>query len=597
MKERKPSAAGKSLNLPAAKSLVSSVFFSSVLYLTLLFVVKRSFFSVLSVLLILVAAPGNHACAQLISYDPEFATLPAIDTSLPVGSLDGGVTVNLSGGASYEIPIKMAPGTAGMVPKLSLVYNSQGGNGMLGKGWSLSGLSAISRSGHDYYHDGQATSIEWNNNDVFHIDGSRMHVLTGTNGGANAEYAPEQENYTRITQQGTFNNSPLWFNAVLKDGTNIHYGELRYSGVRSTTGSEILTWKISSMQDPFGNEIQYEYENVNDEHRLSRIYYTVNTSQGITASNVVRFIYKERSDKETYYVGGSTYKSNSLLEQIEVYNYEEGTVRTYLMNYFFDGDYSMLQRITEVGTVGTGLNSTVFQYKSNANPYGLTNATVSGIRGPYSDVDPTSGPSEFYDYQITMDFNKDGYTDIIRLVKNVTQNSTCQFPPPFSNFPAELHSFTIGFFKNDRNNNFAKVYEQPFFSICNSQMYDGESYKKALRRENFQVGDFDGDGVEDLAVFCRFPDIGGGYNNIKSTIFYTNLKNVAAGGQLTTTSILPPSGVTLSVTDDLHPSSGDFYSSLAYAYTGDYDGDGVSEILTSVATGVHLTTWPEGMYK
>jgi RHS repeat-associated protein len=555
--------------------------------------VKRSFISLLSVLLILVAATGNRAYAQAISYESEFASIPNIDPNLPVGSLDGGVTVNLSGGASYEIPIKMAPGTAGMVPKLSLVYNSQGGNSILGKGWSLSGLSAISRSGRDYYHDGQATSIQWNNDDIFHLDGSRMHVLSGTNGAANTEYAPEQENYTRITQQGTFNNSPLWFNAILKDGTTIHYGELRSSDVRNTAGTEVLTWKISSMHDPFGNEIQYEYENVASENRLSKIYYTVNTSQGITASNEVRFIYKERSDKETYYVGGSEYRSNSLLEQIEVYNYEEGTVRKYLMNYFFDGDFSMLQRITEVGTVGTGLNSTVFQYKSNSDPYRLTNTPVSGIQGPYSDVSPMYGPEELYDYQISMDFNKDGYTDVVRLVKTVTQNNACQLPYPYNNFPAELHNFTIGFFKNDKNDNFIKVHEEPFFSICNTQMADGKSYKKVLRRDNFQVGDFDGDGVEDLAVFCRFSGTGSDYNTITSLKFYTNLKNVTLGGQPVVTSMAPPVRL-LPLIDDINKDpKRDPYYNLTYAYTGDYDGDGVSEILTAIrsTSNNNGTTW------
>src|SRR5687768_7892548 len=53
--------------------------------------------------------------------------------------------VDESGAATYSIPIYAVPGTAGVTPKLSLNYSSQGGYGPLGKGWSIGGLSSITR--------------------------------------------------------------------------------------------------------------------------------------------------------------------------------------------------------------------------------------------------------------------------------------------------------------------------------------------------------------------------------------------------------------------------------------------------------------------
>ncbi|WP_425386953.1 SpvB/TcaC N-terminal domain-containing protein, partial [Elioraea tepidiphila] len=52
-------------------------------------------------------------------------------------SLPGSFEVTEAGAASYAIPIQVPPGAGGIEPKLSLVYRSQGSNGLLGVGCDL----------------------------------------------------------------------------------------------------------------------------------------------------------------------------------------------------------------------------------------------------------------------------------------------------------------------------------------------------------------------------------------------------------------------------------------------------------------------------
>ena len=136
----------------------------------------------------------------------------------------------------------------------------------------------------------------------------------------------------------------------------------------------------------------------------------------------------------------------------------------------------------------------------------------------------------------------------------------------------------MSFYQNNSNNGYAKIHEEPLLSIC---LCDATSDAgKALRRENFHVGDFDGDGNEDLAVFVR-PYVGNNadFNTISELRFYTNLRAMATGGNPNVLSVTPPSHL-MPIVDHLDPDA-DYYNK-SYAYVGDYDGDGISEIITTL---------------
>src|SRR5262245_11307161 len=112
------------------------------------------------------------------------------------GSMPGSWRVTESGAAEYRIPIRVPPGIAGMEPKLALVYNSQAGNGLLGVGWSLEGLSVITRCPRTMAQDGVRGGVNYDADDRFCLDGQRLMAISAT------EYRTERESFSKITSFG-----------------------------------------------------------------------------------------------------------------------------------------------------------------------------------------------------------------------------------------------------------------------------------------------------------------------------------------------------------------------------------------------------------
>ena len=114
------------------------------------------------------------------------------------GTLPGTLSVNAQGAATYSVPIAVPPGTAGMQPSLSLEYNSQGGNGLLGLGWALSGLSSIQRCPKTVAQDNVRRGVRYDDDDVFCLDGQRLIAISGTYGADGTEYRTELEGFAKV---------------------------------------------------------------------------------------------------------------------------------------------------------------------------------------------------------------------------------------------------------------------------------------------------------------------------------------------------------------------------------------------------------------
>ncbi|MDX2191523.1 MAG: SpvB/TcaC N-terminal domain-containing protein, partial [Bacteroidota bacterium] len=97
----------------------------------------------------------------------EYITAPTTytvnTTSNPTAFIPGKADVSPTGAASYAIPLELPSGSNNFTPSIGIVYNSQGGNGIMGYGWALAGLSMVQRTGKNKFFDGAYGPVKFDN--------------------------------------------------------------------------------------------------------------------------------------------------------------------------------------------------------------------------------------------------------------------------------------------------------------------------------------------------------------------------------------------------------------------------------------------------
>lgn len=108
----------------------------------------------------------------IIAFTTLLLSAPAAKAA--TGRTPGTFAVSPTGAATYTIPIWAPAGPHGIQPKLALTYNSQGGDGPLGHGWSISGLSSIYRCNQTAAQDATPGPVTLTSTDRFCLDGKRL---------------------------------------------------------------------------------------------------------------------------------------------------------------------------------------------------------------------------------------------------------------------------------------------------------------------------------------------------------------------------------------------------------------------------------------
>lgn len=487
--------------------------------------------------------------AQTINYVPLFDNSnfsKTIDQSRPVGCTEGSVAVT-AGVASYTIPIKCPPGTHGVVSQIAVGYNSQAGNGIMGTGWSIFGLSAISRTGRDIYHDNMVAPLEVSRSDQFSLDGMRLLLTGGCNGCNGATYSPEAENFSFVTAYGIIGNSPEWFKVVSKDGAVIEYGKTNDSRITNGNGTDILSWRISKITDISGNYITFKYDNSFRDFRISEINYTGNDNAGIAPYDKISFTYAERSDKNELHEAASTIRSASLLEKITVTGDGGASFKTYQFKYGYDGIRSLLTEVIESDANNAPLNSTIFKYGERGEDFAVT---TSNLKVPYAIKDLTGLINDCDVFR--GDFDGDGADELMVAPYKYSASQ------PRKNSSIKIYKRYLpggdGYFTQLGST----------ISLTNQQISnsDGLGY-------NVITSDFNGDGVDDILSATISGSEIAGFN-----IYYFQ-----TGGTSYTTQSYPFVST---------PGTGYFTNNTLFS--GDFDGDKRTDYVsvTKNASGAYL---------
>lgn len=328
-----------------------------------------------------------------------------------ISETNGELSVSLTGGATYNVPIAVPPGINGVEPAISLSYNSQGGNGLAGFGWNISGISTITRIPSTKFHDNNIDPVDFDNTDRFSFDGQRLMLKSGTYGASGAVY--ETENYSNLKiisyETSLFGTAygPLYFVVYYPDGSKAYYGKTTDS--RSRTDYAISYW-----ENPQGIKISYKYLIENNSLSISKILYGARTTA--TPINEIQFVYAARQRPEQSYIGNYSFMRKTILREIKVLGNGVG-FRNYFLNHTNTTNlgYDRLTSVQEKSGDNSLSHSPIsFNYTTSSSSVNYTGITtdvkIGNIEQRNAEV-------------VSLDLSGDGKMDFIVYPKSASQKN------------------------------------------------------------------------------------------------------------------------------------------------------------------------------
>ena len=145
------------------------------------------------------------------------------------------------------VPIRIPAGTRGMQPNLALVYSPSGGNGLLGVGWALTGIPAISRVNY-----GNGINFDT----AHHFDRAHLGADTYAHSEvgvlipqSNGTYRSKKESFMLFQASGACGDGPCQWTVTDRSGARYFFGDTSDSRLMVPDGAGAKIWALSRVQD------------------------------------------------------------------------------------------------------------------------------------------------------------------------------------------------------------------------------------------------------------------------------------------------------------------------------------------------------------
>ncbi|KNB61991.1 SpvB/TcaC N-terminal domain-containing protein [Chryseobacterium sp. Hurlbut01] len=321
----------------------------------------------------------------------------------------GNIEVTGAGQLQYTLPIALPPGIKEVSPNISLLYLSNSGNGIAGFGWTISGVTTITRIGKNIEKDGELTTAKLNYSDYYSLNGQRLILKSGEYGKDGAEYVTEKYSNIKIKSVGSAQSTaqgPMYFQVTFEDGSQAWYGDVQANDpeFNSRNARSSLEYNIVKWRDTQGNYINYFYDYTTGQMqggvcRISYIEWGGNEVLNKPSINKIEFNYLDRNLVEEAYSAGFRYVQNKLLNEIVVKT-NSTVYKKYGIEYFNNGtSYQFVKNITEYNSDGAPANPVSFNYPQ---------PVPSSV-----DLDYLPNSDPFNNVKLTGDFNGDSYIDFV----------------------------------------------------------------------------------------------------------------------------------------------------------------------------------------
>lgn len=522
-----------------------------------------------------------------------------------VGTIGGEFQVSPSGAAQYDVTFDLPEGAGGFSPEIGIAYDSRRGDGVLGHGFYLKGLSMITRTGSDLYHDGSVSGVSMTDADHFALDGMRL-LYKGDN-----LYVPELNNLWRIKTDKSGN--PNYFTIENGEGSTMYYGSTMDGRISGRGAGSYLSWLLNKVEDANGNYYTIEYKNALGEFYVDNIKYGGNVAAGVSPAYTLKFTYSPREKCAVFYVLGNHYHTSHLLTSVEVF-FGENFLRSYDFTYKTNVGKTLpyLKSIKLRGTDNIGFKSTSFEWSETPDA-----TLLPGIEQPVFTGDNIG--------LYIGDFDGDGLRDYLEVANNAN-NKTQKIWRLFKNKGNGKFEYTnwgflnnehtrllIGDFDADGKYDFIEEYKPGTTYSYIQYTSDGNNFTKKYpvitteQRETIPiVADLNGDCMDDLIlcyknssdykiIFCHLT---GSYRTVngKGTSNWDNVVTADFSGDGMCDIInIHKDGF------DYFRSAGSsqiekvgtywFFKSSDYVYPGDFNGDGNTDILKIDSSRKNITIY------